>query len=172
MAIILPPQLKIAAGLSLICAGFFILIAVYRWGYSNASTAYELRAEERETALLKQVHEAQQKLLATERGHAAAVAAIQADYERRAQEQAAQDAAVIADLRSSRERVRVKVTDCDDPAVPAVATPARPPAGTRTAELDSETAARIWAIAADGQRAVEKLNALQAWAREAVELCR
>lgn len=172
----LPLQLKLSAILSLTLVVIFALAATNYWsyskGYSNASTLHSLRYEERETELLEQSAKAKQALLNAERSHAASVASIQADYERRAQEQAARDAVVIADLRNAQQRVRVKVTDCRDTAVPAPTAPVTKPDGNRTAELDLETAARIWAIAADGQRAVEKLTALQAWAREAVKLCR
>lgn len=171
----LPLQLKLSAVLSL-TLGVIATLGItnylsYDWGYDNASTLHSLRYEERETELLEQSAKAKQALLNAERSHATSVASIQADYERRAKEQAAATATVIADLRSSRERVRVKVTDCRDAAVPSAPTPTSEPDGARTAELDPEVAARIWAIAVDGERAIRKLIALQAWANEAVELC-
>lgn len=171
-----PPQLKLSAILGLTLAVIAALAATnygsYKWGYDNASTLHELRYEKRETALREQITKAQQSVLDAERGHAAAIAQVRTAYEKQAQDAAVANAATIANLRSAEQRVRVKVTDCHDPAVPKSTAAASEPDGSGTAELNPEVAARIWAIAADGERAIRKLIALQAWAREAVELCR
>lgn len=171
----LPLQLKLKAVLILVLGGISALGVTgylsYDWGYSNASTLHELRYEKRETDLREQVTKAQQSVLDAERDHTAAIARVRTAYEQQAQDAAMANAAVIADLRSSQRRVRVPVTDCRNAAMPAPEPATRADHEPRTAELDPAVAARIWAIAADGDRAVQKLTALQNWAREAVRLC-
>ena len=157
----------IVCGIASATAGFF----GYKKGYDYASAVHLQHMQERETELLQLVNQAQGATLEAERIHTASVAAIHSDYERQATEQAAQAAAIIADLRDSNQRVRIKVTDCDNPAVPASSSAAGIDNGSRTAELDGQVAARIWAIAADGERAIAKLTALQQWANKAVLLC-
>lgn len=171
----LPMQLKLSAILSLTLVVIFALAATNYWsyskGYSNASTLHERNAKQREAELLQQVTDAQTALLDAERSHTATVAEIQAGYEIASREAAAANAAVIADLRSSQRRVRIPVTDCLAEPVPEAKPATSADHGAGTAELDPQVAARIWAIAADGDRAAQKLTALQSWAREAVRLC-
>lgn len=110
-----------------------------------------------------------------EREHDLQVADLRAEFARKQAESRARDDRTLADLRSGNQRLRIQVSGCSPPA-PSPDSGATGPApagvdGTREAELAPAAAESLYGIAADGDRAVEKLTALQSWAKGAVELC-
>lgn len=80
------------------------------------------------------------------------------------------DARRIADLRNGSRRLRLRVAKCSADAGANTGSAAGDD-GTRVAELTRETASALFTIAADGDRAIMRLTALQKWAREAYRLC-
>jgi hypothetical protein len=146
-------------------------VTTYYTGYRHAASKHLAQFHERESELRQALAQAQGTLREKEREHTRRVSELRDNYEQEARAQSEANAALIADLNSQRQRVRVKVTDCTPHPVPDTGAAPESADGAGTAELDPATAARIWAIAADGERAIRKLNALQQWALEAVELC-
>jgi hypothetical protein len=80
------------------------------------------------------------------------------------------DSEVVRNLDVGTQRMRFKVARCSPSPSASGPTPIRvddPP----TAELPGPIAAALYSIAADGDRAIRQLTALQLWAKAAVQLC-
>lgn len=105
-----------------------------------------------------------------EKTHDEQVQQLRLAYAAEAAKQEAANDAHARDLRSGAERLRFKVAACRPVAAGAGPTTTRVD-DPEEADLAPEVAERIFAIAADGDAAIEQLTALQAWARSAVVLC-
>jgi hypothetical protein len=169
-------RLMLAAGLVL-AAG---LLALAGYGFGRAHEARvaaermdeykeEVRAREREQERL--LAEANERNRQQEIEHEQRVADLRAEFAQQQADARARDERTIADLRSGNQRLRIQVASCSSaqPGSPGAAPGGADGAGT--AELAPETSAALWSIAADGDRAIRKLTALQTWARSAVQLC-
>lgn len=93
------------------------------------------------------------------------IAGIDADYYEELTHAKAQNDKLSADLASGARRLRANVSNF----VPAAASAAGLDDGAGTAELDRATAQSLAAIAGDGDRAIVKLTACQAYARAVFE---
>jgi hypothetical protein len=160
-----------------------ILAAVFAYGFTAGSERAtkkahaeltKVKAEAHRTQLVQQraVNAANERNRELESIHAQRVQQLVIEYQAREREARAADAVVLAGLRDGSRRLRLQVAACSNP----TATPSIGPASSGTdaggsAELTPETSESLWSIAADGDRAIRKLTALQQWAREAVELC-
>ena len=155
----------------LILLGVLLLSAVALGGYLYGTGKAAEKAAERERTLLTQLTEANDKNREQEKAHEQRVADLRAEFARSNTEARERDARTVADLRAGNQRLRLQVTACSATPTDSPGGPAPGVDGTRTAELAPETAAALWSIAADGDRAIRKLTALQDWARSAVTLC-
>lgn len=151
--------------------GVLLLAAVALGGYLYGTGKTAEKAAERERTLLSQLTEANEKNREQEKAHEQRVADLRAEFAHSNAEARERDARTVADLRAGNQRLRLQVTSCRAAEPDTPGGPAAGADGTRTAELAPETAAALWSIAADGDRAIRKLNALQDWARSAVTLC-
>lgn len=154
-----------------ILLGVLLLSAVALGGYLYGTGKAAEKAAERERTLLTQLTEANEKNREQEKAHEQHVADLRAEFARSNAEARERDARTVADLRAGNQRLRLQVAACSAAPTESPGGPAPGADGTRTAELAPETAATLWAIAADGDRAIRKLGALQDWARSAVTLC-
>ncbi len=154
-----------------ILLGVLLLAAVALGGYMHGTGKAAGKAAEREHQLLTQLNESNEKNREQEKAHEQRVADLRAEFARSNAEARERDARTVADLRAGNQRLRLQVTTCGTTAPDLPGGPAAGADGTRTAELAPETAAALWSIAADGDRAIRKLGALQDWARSAVTLC-
>lgn len=154
-----------------ILLGVLLLAAVALGGYMHGTGKAAGKAAEREHQLLTQLNESNEKNREQEKAHEQRVADLRAEFVRSNAEARERDARTVADLRTGNQRLRLQVTACSATAPDTPGGPAAGADGTRTAELAPETAAALWSIAADGDRAIRKLGALQDWAKSAVTLC-
>lgn len=99
------------------------------------------------------------------------IADLRADFAQQQATAAARDARTIADLLNRTKRLRVPITSCAPAETNQVKLAAGGVDGAGTGELTPEASAALWSIAADGDRAIRKLTALQGWAVNAVLLC-
>lgn len=171
-----PPRVWIFLGL--ILAGAAVASAGYGLGrlHESRSAAKELnqykeevREREREQARL--LAEADDKNREQEKAHEQRVSDLRAEFAQQQADAQARDARTIADLRSGNQRMRLQVTSCSSAQADPSGTAPGGADGTGDAELAPAVAAALWSIAADGDRAIRKLTALQDWARSAVLLC-
>ena len=123
--------------------------------------------QERTTALAQAEATYRQK----ESEHAAQINKLQQSYARKNLEADVVDAAASRDLGTGRERRRFPLARASCPKPAQVAAPSARTDGEATGELAPETARSLYSIAADGDKAIRQLTALQEWSREAVELC-
>lgn len=170
-------KIGVVAGVVLVAA--LIAFAGYSRGKADAAAeaakvlnAYkdEVRAREQEQERL--LAEADSRNRELEKAHEQRIADLRAQFARAQAEARLEDERVIADLRSGNQRLRLRVSACSASSQAGAIESAAPGVdGTGTAELAPEAAAAIWGIAADGDRAIRKLTALQDWAQLAVQLC-
>ncbi len=151
----------------LILLGVLLLSAGALGGYLYGTG----KAAERERTLLTQLNEANEKNREHEKAHEQRVADLRAEFAQQQADARARDERTIADLRSGNQRLRLQVSSCGAARSGAAESAPGGADGAGTAELAPETSAALWGIAADGDRAIRKLTALQAWARSAVQLC-
>ena len=151
--------------------GNLLLSAVALGGYLYGTRKAAEKAAERERTLLTQLNEANEKNREQEKAHDKRVADLRAEFARSNTEARARDERTIADLRSGNQRLRLQVSSCGAARSGAAESAPGGADGAGTAELAPETSAALWGIAADGDRAIRILTALQAWARSAVQLC-
>lgn len=134
-----------------------IIVGSYGYGYDKAKA----KAEKEQAELMARATE-------KEREYEQQISGIRAKAAQENATAAARDARTIRALRNGAKRLRLATADC---------TPAKANAsavgtdGAGSAELAPSVAATLWRIAGDGDRAIRKLTALQAWARSAVDLC-
>ena len=133
---------------------------------------YRAEVHAREMEQQRALAAANDKNREQEQAHEQRIADLRAEYARTAADQAARDRRTIDDLYAGYQRLRLQVTSrpVDPGADPALAA-AFGIDGDGRAELAPATAAALYSIAADGDAAIRRLTALQAWARSAVELC-
>lgn len=155
----------------LILLGVLLLSAVALGGYLYGTGKAAEKAAERERTLLTQLNEANDKNREQEKSHDKRVADLRAEFAQQQADARARDERTIADLRSGNQRLRLQVSSCGAARSGAAESAPGGADGAGTAELAPETSAALWGIAADGDRAIRKLTALQAWARSAVQLC-
>lgn len=171
------PSSKVWAAAGVLLAVALIALAGYGFGYGSgkadataeaaeAMDKYkeEVRAREREQERL--LAEANDKNREQEKAHEQRVADLRAEFAQQQADARARDGRTIADLRSGNQRLRLQASSCG-----AAESAPGGVDGAGTAELAPETSAALWGIAADGDRAIRKLTAIQAWARSAVQLC-
>lgn len=176
------PSSKVWAAAGVLLAVALIALAGYGFGYGSGkadATAEaaevmdkykeEVRAREREQERL--LAEANDKNREQEKAHEQRVADLRAEFAQQQADARARDERTIADLRSGNQRLRLQVSSCGAARSGAAESAPGGADGAGTAELAPETSAALWGIAADGDRAIRKLTALQAWARSAVQLC-
>ncbi|APL99441.1 Rz protein [Bordetella phage CN1] len=175
-----PSKLKVAAALGV--AAILLVSAGFGLGYGYGGTKATEKAAEAMDAYKEEVRERereQERLLAEandrnreqEKAHEQRVADLRAEFAQQQADAAARDQRTIADLRSGNQRLRLQVTSCR---AASAGSPEPAPGGADgagSAELAPETAAALWGIAGDGDRAIRRLTALQAWARSAVQTC-
>lgn len=173
---------KVWAKAGVLLAVALIALACYGYGYvsgkadataeaAEAMDKYkeEVRAREREQERL--LAEVNDKNREQEKAHEQRVADLRAEFAQQQADARARDERTIANLRSSNQRLRIQVSSCSAAKSGAAESAPGGADGAGTAELAPETSAALWGIAADGDRAIRKLTALQAWARSAVQLC-
>lgn len=173
---------KVWAAAGVLFAAALIALAGYGYGYgSGKATATaeaaeamdkykeEVRARDREQERLLTEANDRNRQLETE--HEQRVADLRAEYAQQQADAAARDQRTIADLRAGNQRLRLQVSSCGAARSGAAESAPGGADGAGTAELAPETSAALWGIAADGDRAIRKLTALQAWARSAVQVC-
>ena len=172
------PSSKVWAAAGVLLAVALIALAGYGFGKADATAEAaeamdkykeEVRAREREQERL--LAEANDKNREQEKAHEQRVADLRAEFAQQQADARARDERTIADLRSGNQRLRLQVSSCGAAPTDSPGGPAAGADGTRTAELAPETSAALWGIAADGDRAIRKLTALQDWARSAETLC-
>jgi hypothetical protein len=156
------------------------LVAANRCGYHRGR---ERAHAEDEAASQAALAKAEQTYRAREDEHAKQEVKARIEFVKTEVAEEVHDSVRTDDLRSGRDRVRIRVARCSSSpaAAPAASarvdgTSAERPQGaagstTATAELDGATAAKLYAIAADADRTARRLEALQDWARRAVQLC-
>lgn len=159
-------------------AAGLVASAGYGFGYGSGRAkgaekldAYKVEVHERELKQERELSSANDRNRSLENDHAREVADLRTEYATHQADAKARDDQRIADLRSGNDRLRVQVTNCRTTQPDTAATASGGADGAGTAELAPEAAAALWAIASDGDRAIRKLTALQAWARSAVDLC-
>ena len=155
----------------LILLGVLLLSAVALGGYLYGTGKAAEKAAERERALLTQLNEANEKNREQEKAHDKRVADLRAEFAQQQADARARDERTIADLQSGNQRLRLQVYSCGAARSGAAESATGGADGAGTAELAPEASAALWGIAADGDRAIRKLTALQDWARSAVTLC-
>lgn len=155
----------------MVLLGVLLLAAVALGGYLYGTGKAAEKAAERERTLLTQLTEANEKNREQEKAHEQRVADLRAEFAQQQADARARDERTIADLRSGNQRLRLQVSSCGAARSGAAESAPGGADGAGTAELAPETSAALWGIAADGDRAIRKLTALQAWARSAVQLC-
>lgn len=174
-ALATPSRLWLAGGVAL--AAFLIASTGYGFGYGSGRAkgakqldAYKVEAHEREMDQEQALSAANERNREREATHERAISDLRAEYAATQADAKATDDRRIADLRAGTERLRLKVANCRaaKPGTPATATGGTDDTGT--ADLTPETASALWSIAADGDRAIRKLTALQSWAQSAVSL--
>ena len=142
-------------------------LVAYHTGISRGTKKAHAEDLQREQAALVA---AESKYRAQEMANEKRVEQLRVEFAKAQATEQAVDTRVGGDLRAGNQRVRVQVTHCGpSPAAPG-------PAAARvddpeTAELAPETAASLYAIAADCDATARQLTALQAWSRSAVLLC-
>lgn len=140
-------------------------------GYQYADKKATAAAAEAAAEAAEALAEANRRNRQLEKEHESRIQDLRAEFAAREAEARERDAAVISDLRDGTERLRFQVRSCRS-ARPSGAEAAAPGAdGGGEAELAPETAAALWGIAGDGDAYARRLNALQDWARSALELC-
>ena len=154
-----------------ILLGVLLLSAGALGGYMYGTGKAAEKAAERERTLLTQLTEANDKNRVQEKAHEQRVADLRAEFAQQQADARARDERTIADLRSGNQRLRLQVSSCGAARSGAAESASGGADGAGTAELAPETSAALWGIAVDGDRAIRKLTALQAWARSAVQLC-
>lgn len=172
------PSPKVWAAAGVLLAVALIALACYGCGYVSGKADATAKAAEVMDKYKEEVR-ARERLLAAandknreqEKAHEQRVADLRAEFARQQADARARDERTIADLRSSNQRLRIQVSSCSAAKSGAAESAPGGADGAGTAELAPETSAALWSIAADGDRAIRKLTALQAWARSAVQLC-
>lgn len=170
------------AAIGVILVAALIGFGGYGWGYGSGKAAatenaaevmeaYREEVRERERAQAMRLAEANELNTELEQKHEKRISDIRSQLAEANAEAAARDADTIERLRSGTERLLLATTDCDSTEAGDSGPSAAGTDGTRRAELAPETSAALWSISGDGDRAVRKLTALQAWAKSAVELC-
>ena len=119
-----------------------------------------------------EVAEAYEQARRVESDAAREVETIRAEVARTEAREAKTDYETVDGMASGSDNLRlpVQASDCPDRAASTTAA-ARSVDGTRNAKLAPATAAALWRIAADGDRAIRKLTKLQEWARTAMKVC-
>ena len=154
------PSSKVWAAAGVLLAVALIALAGYGYGYGSGKADATAEAAE-----------ANDKNRGQEKAHEQRVADLRAEFAQQQADARARDERTIADLRSGNQRLRLQVSSCSAARSGAAESAPGGADGAGTAELAPETSAALWGIAADGDRAIRKLTALQAWARSAVQLC-
>lgn len=146
-------------------------VRIESWKADSAAAKVAKASADREAKAARELAALTAKYRKAEQDHSREVAAIREEYQRHENQARADDAAAIADLKSGTHRLRLQVAKCQaaGAAAPDGAGPAVDGAGA--AELAPATAAALYGIASDGDRAIRKLTALQAWATSAMKLC-
>lgn len=175
----LPPQAKlmdwavrIAALVLLFALGAAVGFA-FRAHLGDKALAAERDAEHaREVKQLQDVAKADEATALKEKEHAQVVADLRAQYATAVAEADAARRDRDAALRSGAVGVRIRVRpgSCQVAAVPP-GSAASGADGGETAQLDPATAADLEGITRDGDDSIRQLDALQAWARSAVQAC-
>ena len=175
-----PSKVWAAAGVLLAVA--LIALAGYGYGYGSgkadatadaakAMDKYKEEVRDREREQERLLTEANDKNRDLENQHEREVADLRASFAQQQADAKARDDRRIADLRAGNDRLRLQVASCSAPQPGSSGAAPGGADGAGTAELAPETAATLWGIAGDGDRAIRKLTALQEWARSAVKLC-
>lgn len=156
-----------------LCSALAAYGAGYRAGLASGTADMERLRQSvatREAAQQQRLLDAERRNQDQETAHAQRVAALHAAYATRAAEARQRDARVLAELRAGQQRLRLPATHpVSAPLAADAATAGIDDAGD--GELAPATAAALYTIAADGDRAIDKLNALQDWARSALLRC-
>ena len=142
-------------------------LVAYRTGISRGARKAHGEDTLREQAA---VAAAESRYRAQEMASEKRIEQIRVDYAKQQATELAVDTHAVGDLTSGARRVRVQVTRCGTGAAAPGPAAARAD-GPETAELAPETAASLYAIAADCDANTRQLTALQAWAKSAVLLC-
>lgn len=171
-----PSRLWLAGGVAL--AAFLIASTGYGFGYGSGRAkgakqldAYKVEVHAREMGQEQALSAANERNREMEATHERAISDLRAEYAATQADAKAIDDRRIADLRAGTERLRLKVAHCHAAIAGTPATATDGTDDTGTADLTPETASALWSIAADGDRAIRKLTALQGWATSAVTLC-
>ncbi len=174
---VVPEKVWAAAG------GLLFLVLLFGVGYgfgradgletgAAALDKYKDEVRERERVQFDLLIAVQDQYRELEREHETNVANLRAEYARANTEAQSMDSRVIDDLRSGIKRLRVQVASCSADTNSGSSGPSSGGAnGAGAAELTGAASEHLWRIAADGDRAIRKLTALQDWARSAVKLC-
>lgn len=136
-------------------------VGLYHKGYSNGKSDSDNAHKE---AFDKANNEYREK----ERKHEATINELRARFVKEDSKENGADRVVAGNLSTGVKRM---FTRAKCPPTSKVSAPTSGNNGAAVAELEAEVAARLYTIAADGDRAIRKLIALQEWAKEAVKLC-
>lgn len=161
---------SVRKAVAVVCGILAVLVAV-RVSYSlgarkGATEAHQQDAVANAAALAK----VEALYRAKELVYVKQVEAQRIQYAKQQATEFATDTRITGDLNSGTQRVRIKVARCDPGPASARPAPTRID-DTSTAELAPSVAAALYTIAADGDKAIRQLTALQAWAKSAVILC-
>ncbi len=176
------PFVKIWAAAGVLLAVVLSALAGYGYGYGAGKAEATAKAAEAMDQYQKEIRakeQEQERLLAEtnkknreqEKAYEQRIADIRAKFAQQQADAQARDERTIADLRSGNRRLRLQVASCVASRPGTIEPSPERTDGTGIAELAPETSAALWGIAADGDRAIRKLIALQAWAQSAVQLC-
>ena len=162
------PKLRVALLIALAIGIVAVThLVAYHTGISRGAAKAHTEDTLREQAA---VAAAESRYRAQEMANEKRVETIRVEFAERQATELAVDNRAASDLASGSRRVRVQVTRCSSsPAAPGPA--AARADGPETAELAPETAASLYAIAADCDANTRQLTALQDWAKSAVLLC-
>lgn len=113
------------------------------------------------------------ELMAERERSTAAVAEIEAKYQKGEADAKETLDALRADVRAGAVRLQLAVAHCSagGDGMPGAGAAGGESDGAGTAELDGATADALFGITGDGDRAARKVNALQEYAREAMRVC-
>jgi hypothetical protein len=150
--------LLVVLGIALFSAGSWL---GYRWEHTKL---IELEAE-----LAQEAEKAQENYRNLERKNVKDILHLADEFNQKDLDARERDAAVIADLRSGNQRLRLQVKNCSRATKGGAS--AEGVDGGGTAELAPEAAATLWGIAGDGDRAVRKLTALQQYVLTILPIC-
>lgn len=159
--------------------GIFAAVAIgllglgWSGGYYWTNQRGELRLANLERLHQQQLIEANARYRLLEQQHSRQIRELSEEYSQREREQRDRDTRIIADLRNGVERLRFEISTKYIPIpAPADATTDRVDAAddarlegqaSEVVEIAPHVAEELWAIAAKGDEAIRKLNALQQW---------